>query len=270
MGLWRRLLALVMAAVALSAAQVPNTVASEQPNAAPKSVSNGSQNVAEAEAKNQQAERVHRLKYEAQCDPANEQRDSDLCAQWKAADAAADSAWWAARATWVSGISGILVLIALGFAFEANRIAATTAQKQLRAYVGCPDVWIQDVGTEGRFKLINYGQTPAFEVKATCLMMGRKADSHRVGILDPRQEGVSRFGIPGIVRREASVDYITETLRLDMEIVYRDIHGCWWERCQSFVIECGDPIKLRQGGHIADFSRTHGSSSEREIKAPSK
>lgn len=54
------------------------------------------------------------------CDPAQEDRQSDLCAQWKSADAAADSARWA-RFTFFAGIIGLLV--GAGTLFAAWRAA---------------------------------------------------------------------------------------------------------------------------------------------------
>ena len=102
------------------------------------------------------------------CEPGDDQRDSDLCAQWKAADAAADAAWWAAWGTWISGISGLLVLGALFLAFQSNRIARDTAKRQLRAYVGIErvDAGVLSLGKtfEVKIKYGNQGQTPAISV----------------------------------------------------------------------------------------------------------
>lgn len=70
-----------------------------------------------------------------ECAPGDNQRKSDLCAQWKAADAATDSAWWAAVGGFASAMSTLLVLIALYLAFRSNWIARDTAKRELRAYV---------------------------------------------------------------------------------------------------------------------------------------
>jgi hypothetical protein len=45
---------------------------------------------------------------DAGCKPGQDDRGSDLCAQWKAADAATESAIWAARTFWV-GLFGLLI-----------------------------------------------------------------------------------------------------------------------------------------------------------------
>ena len=119
------------------------------------------------------SERMHRAKYEPACDPAIEKRDSDLCAQWKAADATADSAsstWWG---IWISGLSGLLVLAALYLTFRSNQIARDTAKRQLRAYVSHVE-YVMKHHHDSRGNLVNHditaiwlngGQTPAFDAQ---------------------------------------------------------------------------------------------------------
>lgn len=157
---------------------------------------------------------------------------------------------------------------ALWKAGEANRIARDSAQKQLRAYLGYPAVWIPDIGPEARFTVRNYGHTPAFDVVTTCLIDGGRPSTHGIGIVDPAQENVHRFGIPDIVRRTAGTDFVEKHLSVTLETSYRDIDGDYWSKTQSFEVNVGDPIKLRDGSHIADFSRAHGGSSERKIDPP--
>ena len=109
-----------------------------------------------------------------QCQQGDDKRNSDLCAQWKAADAAADSAWWAAVGGFAGAISTLLVLIALWFAFRSNWIARDTAKRQLRAYCGVLSFEGQGIGLndEPHFVLtiVNTGQTPAKRLKidTTC------------------------------------------------------------------------------------------------------
>jgi hypothetical protein len=101
------------------------------------------------------------------CNRGVDVRYSDLCAQWKAADAASDSAWWA----WAGGLLGmgslIGVLGALYLAFQANRIARDTAARQLRAYVNARsakvtvDVANGDIGLQIALQIFNSGATPA-------------------------------------------------------------------------------------------------------------
>jgi hypothetical protein len=133
-----------------------------------------------AAANNQQAERSKRSDQdEAPCGQGQYGSNADLCAQWKAADAASDSAWWA----WAVGITAIIstfaVLVAIGLTYQANGIARDTAKRQLRAYVGVAGITFEiasdkrnynpiDLSTPGlvypdfiKINVKNFGQTPA-------------------------------------------------------------------------------------------------------------
>lgn len=116
-----------------------------------------------------------------QCQQGDDKRYSDLCAQWKAADAAADSAWWAAIGGFASAVSTILVLIALYLAFRSNGIARDTAKRQLRAYVALKQANLQQVCTVGmRPQIIatiqNTGQTPAHQLRIDSDVVLRESD----------------------------------------------------------------------------------------------
>jgi hypothetical protein len=100
-------------------------------------------------------------------------RTSDLCAQWKAADAAQDAAWWAKFSGLFGGLGLILTLGAVGAALHSNYIARDTARRQLRAYIGIDAASIEFVkaGEDGANRAIhvsikNFGQTPAMLEKA--------------------------------------------------------------------------------------------------------
>jgi len=117
----------------------------------------------------QQAKRAEAAeKDEAPCGPRQYKSNADLCAQWKAADAASDSAWWA----WAGGVLGMLslagVCAALALAFHSNWIARDTAKRQLRAYIHVEGLSIRDVSVgkipRGHVRFINAGQTPAYNV----------------------------------------------------------------------------------------------------------
>lgn len=98
------------------------------------------------------------------CKAGVDLRDSDLCAQWKAADAAADSARWAWVAAWTSIVGTCAVLGAFLLAYQANRIASDTAKAQLRAYVSFQELTFSDAELETRkiqIEWTNAGQTPA-------------------------------------------------------------------------------------------------------------
>ena len=102
------------------------------------------------------------------CQPGYDDRDSDLCAQWKAADAASASAhynWWQLAI----GIIGALGLVgALGLAYQANAIARDTAKRQLRAYLVLENIEMEADLRKGKLRgidiwavLQNVGSTPA-------------------------------------------------------------------------------------------------------------
>ena len=127
------------------------------------------------------------------CQPGQDDRQSDLCAQWKAADAATDAAYWA-QLTWVAGIIGLV--IGGGTLFAAWRAAhwakkaadhtetAATAAKdslthakemaavQLRPYLHVDEIAFEPKAVKGRkdvaIRVKNFGSTPAtdFQIEA--------------------------------------------------------------------------------------------------------
>lgn len=156
----------VVAVVAYSAGQHPHTEAGPQERDAREPSADTTERV--TPSRNQQAERAERANYERPCQPGEDQRDSDLCAQWKAADAAADSAWWAAVGSFASALSTVLVLAALYLAFRSNWIARDTAKRQLRAYIGVEPKGVYERDAHG-FTVVpiyvhNFGGTPAYHV----------------------------------------------------------------------------------------------------------
>lgn len=115
----------------------------------------------------QETQRAHSSEKETEpCQPGDDRRYSDLCAQWKAADAAADSAWWAWAAGLASIISTTAVLVAIGLTYQANAIARDTAKRQLRAYIGVVKATanITEDSIKARIEIKNFGQTPAHGV----------------------------------------------------------------------------------------------------------
>lgn len=135
-----------------------------------------------ATPQHQESERAHRTKPESDyCGPGQYQSKTDLCAQWKAADAAAASARWTYVGNWIGGVSGVLVLIALGLAFHSNWIARDTAKRQLRAYISIESADLQQVCSEGIRPQINViirntGQTPAQDFRIDGDVYLRDAD----------------------------------------------------------------------------------------------
>jgi hypothetical protein len=133
---------------------------------------------------------VQRPIMERPCNEGRDNRESDLCAQWKAADAASKAAWWAAIATFVTAIGtfGLFWQIKLtreavqdtGEATkamrDANEIARQSNERQLRAYLSATPIHTfltylgeREGGTLASFKIdvetCNHGLTPAYDVK---------------------------------------------------------------------------------------------------------
>lgn len=116
-----------------------------------------------------QAERAKRPPERQPCGPHHYKSSDDLCAQWKAADAAVDSAKWAAFSGWFGGLSFLGVLAAISLAYHSNWIARDTAKRQLRAYISVEPQGIFDYGEENRLCVLvkNGGQTPAYDIVAS-------------------------------------------------------------------------------------------------------
>ena len=152
--------------LALSGARYPDTKGQREQDRTEETITASLSNI--AATINEFAERAHSPDKQTEpCRRGDDRRYSDLCAQWKAADAASDSAWWA----WASGIVGISslagVLIALGLAFESNRIVRKTAKLQLRAYISYDNFTLdgfESLPPKGVIRVKNDGQTPAHHV----------------------------------------------------------------------------------------------------------
>lgn len=124
------------------------------------------------------------LENRSPCDHPKGETESDLCAQWKAANAAENSALWTKWGFWIGVIGSALLLwqimltrIAVEDTGEAtvamrkaNEIARESMERQLRAYLDFNGVkWRRHPSKDtpgkiaaGLFVCIkNYGQTPA-------------------------------------------------------------------------------------------------------------
>ena len=126
---------------------------------------------------------------EAACDQGEANRDSDLCAQWYAADSAYEASIWTRRTGWFTGIGLIVGAITMGAAicaalfardaaehtkdgakaaWAAEKVTRESAERQLRAYIHVSRVEMHqyEVGKHPVFgvEIMNAGQTPAYEV----------------------------------------------------------------------------------------------------------
>lgn len=137
---------------------------------------------------NEQAERAKRQPERPPCGTRQYERPDDLCAQWKAADAAADAAWWTVIGSVISAAGLAGVLFALFLAFQSNRIARDSAERQLRAYLSVEPGGInQAVNQLARAPLLirNNGQTPANGV----MVFSKFGLSENPVSFDPKSEG---------------------------------------------------------------------------------
>lgn len=144
------------------------------------------------------------LESEQSCKPGEDNRNSDLCAQWKAADAAAESATWTKVSAWIAASSAFVGVLTLGAAVaaaifaraaamhtesaaiearrsadnaaDANHIAQTSFVAQTRAWLSISCELVRDQkhtstndGRSGVFfnvecKVFNHGASPATHV----------------------------------------------------------------------------------------------------------
>jgi hypothetical protein len=132
------------------------------------------------------------------CRPGNDLRNSDLCAQWKAADAAAESAAWTGRMFWVSLFATLVGAGTLLAAFMAARYAKRAAEASQNsadiakdAFIASERAWLKvDLHAEsdltysstGGLHLMvyltikNIGRTPALNVHTNMHMVPMRQD----------------------------------------------------------------------------------------------
>jgi hypothetical protein len=192
-GVYRSVFTALVGLILIGTDEPPKQAAQGQQGKAAQPQPKRSPSVAANTAK--PVEAIKSAEYERPCREGGENRNSDLCAQWKAADAAKNAADWAMRSFWI-GILGFLGLLASLYytrkavkvaddatkdadrALEiANRnadaavrlaeISERTAKIQLRAYVSVDKAEIaeNDWSPDGHYVIVlqvsNNGPTPA-------------------------------------------------------------------------------------------------------------
>jgi hypothetical protein len=99
---------------------------------------------------------VEPFMYKQPCRDAAEDRQSDLCAQWKAVD-------WAKTGTLIGIVSAVGIVIALLLTVDSNMIARRSVRRELRAYITFVEIhhsMEKDVMSL-QIEWINRGKTPA-------------------------------------------------------------------------------------------------------------
>lgn len=171
----------IVVAVALMGALQPQRAGQTEKGASRPTVGQSSTTVAPAATK--AVEPAEPTEYVRPCNPGQDRRGSDLCAQWKAADGTVESAVWAKWQTILSGLGLIglfyslhLTRKAVGEAKDATAVADAAlkaqeehAKRQLRAYVAVEAETLNSlqVGQRPAYLIIvrNSGQTPARNVR---------------------------------------------------------------------------------------------------------
>jgi hypothetical protein len=136
------------------------------------------------------------------CQDRKDRRDSDLCAQWKAADAATNAAEYACWTLWISAFGTCLLVWTLWETRRASRrefrayIRIDPAEKPMVFYeVGKPIVLY--------ITITNYGRTPAFEGEFLHNLSIKAAD--HVFESSPRASGVQRYTMHPSQLRKAQI-----------------------------------------------------------------
>ena len=115
-----------MVALGLAAASPPQGKAGEQPNQAPQPQQTAAQKPPPPEADD-----TKRLN--AACKEGHADRDSDLCAQWYAADSAYEASIWTRRTGWITLLGLIVGAITMGAAICAALFAKDAADHTKRS-----------------------------------------------------------------------------------------------------------------------------------------
>jgi hypothetical protein len=130
---------------------------------------------------------------DAGCDEGQTKRDSDLCAQWEAADASRKAANYSLWAVFIS-------LVGTGFLFFTFVESRKVSRAELRAYVLVRAVEIQRFANgqkfEARVSFANSGQTPAFRMTAQHrLFVAPRPHPPEFAVLAPSESnGIQRSG----------------------------------------------------------------------------
>jgi hypothetical protein len=155
-------IALILSALALGGAHHP------QPD--PRAKENQATQIEHGSARIAQAISEIGAEHDKGCQNRQDDRSSDLCAQWKAADAAKN----AATATWLAVALSFVGTLLIAMTFWETR---KTSRAELRAYLWFKDFDLHVFPSEERSdhwrtrlecKIHNGGQTPAYD----CLHMG--------------------------------------------------------------------------------------------------
>ncbi|MEO5806565.1 MAG: hypothetical protein ABIQ45_08670 [Devosia sp.] len=163
-------LGLILAALCFCVALTAYQPSAESDKKQPSSLTNAEGSAPAIAPDSQSIEQIQSTEYENPCGQGEDNRKSDLCAQWKAADAASYAALWGMISAIVGGLGVVSVAVSLYYTRQAlliavagtkaarkgNKIASRIGRSQTRAYLSC---------TSARYRLINQTCVLTFTVK---------------------------------------------------------------------------------------------------------
>lgn len=203
--------------------------------------------------------------------------NDELCAQWKAADAARDAANW----SWLQLILSAFGVIGLGWTLwfnfralslseanaaetkEALEIARDSEKRHLRAYIGVEEVeasgWTDDGAPIVRIGIKNFGQTPAFNVQYAAIVSDISDELEKTLRWDSGSQFLAPTQTWGLPVRIADVDAGDATMPITLvcEIRYTDAFGNTWALCQRFIYNGSS--KVWNSDKVGNYENLHQS-----------
>lgn len=188
--------------------------------------------------------------YQDPCRGDERDRNSDLCAQWTAAEGARAAAYYARLQFWaaVGGMFGLVLTIyltlrAVKAANASVAVARETAKRQLRAYLGCSaiDVAIDFTPNGAKFWLPqimwqNTGQTPAYSVRAG--MRWRMIETALPSNFRFPERGEAKGGLPTVAPQQSITSSWRKLTLLEIKEVAHGKKRCfiwgWAEYSDTF------------------------------------
>jgi hypothetical protein len=257
----------IVVALGLAGASPPQGKAGEQPRETTRP-----QQPADRAAALPKADDPERLY--AACRQGEAKRNSDLCAQWYAADSAKEASIWSRRTGWFTGIGlivGAITMVAAicaalfakeaanhtadgaRAAWAAEKVTRESAERQLRAYINVFDFYMTDVevgaAPVANFTVTNGGSTPAKRVQmyaavtfvenaAHYKMRGYERTPNR-SEWGPHHEAFQDLRLPWVMTAK-SLSQLAEGKKQFLiagVIIYRDVFG----RTRRFVFRAVSP-----------------------------
>lgn len=176
------------------------------------------------------------------CREGDDNRNSDLCAQWKAADAAARSSQLASATNdlsfWaliVGLISSIIAVIAAYFTMRAAKASESALvsferTEDAQIYISIPEIVLSQQAGKYliRYKISNIGRTAAI---VHTVKFGKQKEQHNQALM-PATEDIGRQSQPEYLLNDGVIDFI------DIEIEYTStLSGRWRFDARAVVVD---------------------------------